>query len=87
MSKTQSPLRQRDSCFRGDIPGVEERKVVCGVAKLPRQRAGKGSFGSSVYLAAAGSRSRWKCLRIRAIKAPEVSSLLRRRAREKGRSL
>lgn len=43
--------------------------------------------GSVVYLAAAGSRSRWRVLQRRAIKAQEISSPLRRRARERRRSL
>lgn len=93
MDKTQSPVRHgdsRDSCFSGDVPGMEEHDVVSGVPKPLSSAQGQGPErvpgGSGVYLAAAGSRSRWRVLQRRTIKAQEISSLLRR-ARERRRSL
>lgn len=84
MDKTQSPVRHndsRDSCFSGDIPGVE-CEVVSGVPKplssAQEQGPERVPGGSGVYLAAAGSRSRWRVLQRRAIKAQEISSPVRR---------
>lgn len=90
MDKMQSSVRRgdsRDSCFSGDVLGMEEHEVVSGVPKLLSSGARKVPGSSGVYLVAAGSRSRWRVLQRRAIKAQEISSLLRRRVRERRRSL
>lgn len=66
--------------------------MVSGVPKQLFSPHGQGlervPSGSVVYLAAAGNRSRWRMLQRRAIKAQEIiSSLLRRRARDRRRFL
>lgn len=55
MDKTQSPVRHddsRDSCFSGDIPGVEECEVVSGVPKplsSAQEQGQKGFLVAQVF--------------------------------------